>query len=62
MRGAEDPINVQESRTITAKEAAVILGVSPSRNLKKNLIISYSLMMAWKSWFEKLTFIKWRNE
>ncbi len=53
MRGAEGPINVQESRTITAKEAAVILGVSPFRNLKKYLILSYSLMMAWKSWFEK---------
>ncbi len=62
MRGAEDLINAEESRTITAKEAAVILGVSPFRNMKKNLVISYSLMMAWKSWFEKLAFIKWRNE
>uniref|UniRef100_A0A7C9JJ07 Uncharacterized protein n=1 Tax=Muribaculaceae bacterium Z82 TaxID=2304548 RepID=A0A7C9JJ07_9BACT len=58
MRGAEGPINVQESRTITAKEAAVILGVSPFRNLKKYLIISYSVMMAWKSWFEKNNFYK----
>ncbi len=31
-----------------------------TKNLKKNLIISYSLMMAWKSWFEKLKFIGYK--